>query len=539
MSTLQLPPTFQADPDTGEPWLGYIRVSTWREEKISPELQRTAIEQWAARTGRRIVDWIVDLDATGRNFKRKIMRGIERVEGKEARGIAVWKYSRFGRDRTGNAINLARLENVGGRLESATEQIDASTAIGRFQRGMILEFAAFESDRAGEQWKETHDHRRGVGLPATGRRRFGYIWHQRYNAATGTLQKEWYEPDSKIEKHVEQLYKRKIGYGERPKQGFAPLAAYLNDLGYKTNRGNAWTANSVERYMDTGFAAGMLRLHAPDCQCGEIQKCYNYIYVDGAHDGIIDLEVWEMYQAHRKETKATAPRARNPIYPLTGLLRHDECRRCLAHITGGVRGREERGYGVRCNHAAQTRKSECKGVRATRARAEKEVRKWLAREVAGDIDDQPVTHIERTDIAEQRAAAARERTRLLAELDKLSAGLARLQADRAVNPDDYPQGVYEQARDRIKAQQQVAQTALDRCVETEATPYREDYAVLIVGLLDEWDTLLAAEKNNLLKQVLRRVVVIRVEREGKRPTARFEFHPVWKPDPWADVLPTE
>lgn len=537
MSNLNLPATFQAEPDDGDPWIGYIRVSTWKEEKISPELQKAAILDWARRTGRQIIDWVIDLDATGRNFKRKIMKAIERVEGREARGIAVWKYSRFGRDRTGNAINLARLESIGGRLESATEQIDATTAIGRFQRGMILEFSAFESDRAGEQWKETHDHRRSIGLPATGRQRFGYVWHPRYDRMTGKLQKEWYEADPKLSPHIERLYYRKIGYQGAPRDGFAPLGAWLNLRGYLTNRGNPWTANSVQRFMDTGFAAGLLRLHAPDCGCRQISKCRNYIYVDGAHDGIITPEVWEMYQDHREETKTTPPRARNPVYPLSGLLRCNGCRHCLAHIRGGTTGKTVNGYAVRCNHQAQTQGTGCNGVRATRARAEEAVRDFLAREVARGVDNAPPTAPERTDIAAERAAATRERARLAAELEKLTAGLARLQADRAVNPDDYGPGVYEAARDRIKQQHATAQAALERCTELETTPVREDYTVLVVGLLDEWETLLHSEKNGLLKQVLRRVVGHRVERDGKRPTARFEMHPVWEPDPWAEPIP--
>src|SRR5690606_40458984 len=67
----------------------------------------------------------------------------------------------------------------GGELVSATEEVDAKTAVGRFTRGMLLEIAAFESDRAGEQWKETHELRRNLGLPATGGKRFGYRWHPR------------------------------------------------------------------------------------------------------------------------------------------------------------------------------------------------------------------------------------------------------------------------------------------------------------------------------------------------------------------------
>ncbi|MEU3218613.1 recombinase family protein [Streptomyces sp. NPDC006971] len=56
------------------PYIGYVRVSTWKEEKISPELQREAITRWARDVGARIIDWVEDLDESGRHFRRKITR---------------------------------------------------------------------------------------------------------------------------------------------------------------------------------------------------------------------------------------------------------------------------------------------------------------------------------------------------------------------------------------------------------------------------------------------------------------------------------
>src|ERR1700678_4287215 len=88
------------------PAIGYIRVSMMREEAISPETQQASIEDAAARRGYRIAGWVTDLDATGRNFQRRIMGAIERAEQGPARVILVWKYSRFGRNRTGVAVNL-------------------------------------------------------------------------------------------------------------------------------------------------------------------------------------------------------------------------------------------------------------------------------------------------------------------------------------------------------------------------------------------------------------------------------------------------
>ncbi|MEB0303633.1 hypothetical protein, partial [Mucilaginibacter sp. 5C4] len=54
--------------------------------------------------------------------------------------------------------------------------IDTTNSSGRFARGILAELAAFESERAGEQWQETHRRRWRNGLPHSGRPRFGYTY---------------------------------------------------------------------------------------------------------------------------------------------------------------------------------------------------------------------------------------------------------------------------------------------------------------------------------------------------------------------------
>lgn len=461
------------------------------------------------------------------------MGAIERVERGEARGIAVWRYSRFGRNRTGNAVNLARLEQVGGQLESATEPVDASTAIGEFQREMIFAFGNFESNRAAEQWKETHDHRRDtLQLPATGRRRFGYIWHRRYDPITETLQKERYElsGDDGAAEALYEAYERKVD-GD----AFATVAAWLNLGGYRTVRGYLWDDSSLRKYMDSGFPAGLLRVHERTCKCGALWKCPNYQLKPGAQPSIFadGDDLWERYKKHREQIKSLAPRARTATYAHSGLMRHGDCRQGMAATQSKSRKHGTiNGYGYRCSFNNRTGGTGCKGGQITRERVEQETLKWLAREVAEGVDAAPATPQQRRDVAKERAHATRERARLTAELDKLQAGLARLQADRAVNPDDYQDGAYEAARDRIKRQRATAEAALAKVADIEATPDITDYEPLIVGLLDEWETLEVGERSGILRQLLRRVAVYRVEQEGKvRAASRIEWHPVWEPDP--------
>ncbi|MCX4824212.1 recombinase family protein [Streptomyces sp. NBC_01142] len=530
MTQLDIPATFRGSPtdEDGEPWLAYIRVSTWKEEKISPELQRDAITQWARRTGRRIVGWVEDLDVSGRHFKRKIMRCIERVEGGEARGVAVWRYSRFGRDRTGNAINLARLQQAGGELESATEPVDASTAIGRFQRGMILEFSAFESDRAGEQWRETHDHRRyKLQLPAQGRKRFGYAWHRRYDHATGKLQKEKYEPEEITGPVVADLYRTYVeGFG------FSALCGRLNRAGHRTTQGSLWSTETLTRYMDSGFAAGLLTVHNPECRCRKTDgSCKSHVYIQGSQEELIDFDLWQAYQQRRKEVKETAPRSRTGIYELTGLCKCAGCHLGTSLNTARRDGANVPGFAYRCSRRAKSGAMACDGVLIERSAVEEEILAWLKREAAQGIDNAPPAEITpERNLANEQAANMAARARAQAEVDKQRQALARLRAEHAANPDDFGPGEYEEAADLVRKRRAEAQQLLDSIPEVEPLPERAEFVPLVVGTVKEWPTLDTRERNMILRKLIRRVALIR----NGPGTENHEIavHPMWELDPW-------
>lgn len=517
----------------GDPYIGYVRVSTWREEKISPDIQKASIMEWARRHGRRIVAWVVDLDATGRNFQRKIMGAIERVERREAKGIAVWRYSRFGRDRVGNAINLARLEAIGGRLESATEPVDATTAIGRFQRGMILEFGAFESDRTGEQWKEVHEHRLAALLPSGGRPRFGYVWFPRRvpdpDAPGGwRLQEERYEVDPKTAPHVASCYAQYIAG-----TGAKELIRQLNAAGLRTMRGGLWRQDSLLRYLDSGFAAGYLRVR-DDCDCPKAagkgyKSCGHWRYFRGAHDPIIaygtDLdpdELWQEYRARRASVARTPIRARAATHALTSLVR---CQRCRGANSGHGNGNGDVNW--RC--ARHDQSGDCEGTSGTGSELERIVLEKL-QEVADDIDALPATE---EDAPALEPSVEQELAALRLEHEQAQDALSRLITDYARNPHRYPADAYDKAcasleADRDKIAAQIAELGggdqLD--AEEDKPPTREEVRPLIVGMLPEWKTFTTVQRNLILKQIIR---CVRVYPRPSRYETRADVLFVWDP----------
>ncbi|MGW0134867.1 recombinase family protein [Streptomyces sp. NPDC003299] len=537
--------TFKSDAveDALTPYIGYVRVSTWKEEKISPELQRDAILRWARDVGARIVDWVEDLDESGRHFKRKITRCIERVEGGEARGVACWRYSRFGRDRAGNAYWLARLESAGGQLESATERIDATTAVGRFQRGMILEFGAYESDRAGEQWRETHEHRKyKQGLPAQGRKRAGYIWHRRRvpdpSAPDGfRLQKERYEIDPEYGPVIADLYRQYVAG-----TGFSALCGQLNAAGWRTTQGALWHPETLRRYMDSGFPAGLLSVHDPDCRCGKTDgTCKVHVYIQGAHEELIDWDLWEAYQERRRIVRATVPRSRAGLYMLSGLTKCGQCRMGTSLNTrrDSTGGRNITGFAYRCSARAKAGALACEGVYVVRERVEREVFEWLKREAAAGINAAPSAPAEdlAARAAREQADIARARVRAQAEVDRQRQALARLRADYNANPDDYGPGEYEDAVAAIRAKRQEAEQILAELPEqVETLPDRAEYVPLVLDVVDAWGAMTTAEQNGILRKLLRRVALVR--HGNSSASCEVQIHPVWEPDPWA-LAPAE
>lgn len=506
------------------PVIGYARVSTWREEAISVDIQQNVVEEAAARRGRYVAEWIIDPDDTGRNFKRKVMQAIEIVEdpARPERELWAWKFSRFGRNRYGCAINLARIETVGGELVSATEDVDAKTAVGRFTRGMLMEIAAFESDRAGEQWKETHELRRSLGLPATGGKRFGYMWHPRRipDGQGGiTLQDEWYEvSERQAEVSLEALQRYNKG-----KTGFGNVARWWNDLGFLNTRGAPWQDQTVRWYFDSGFAAGLLIVHKPDTGCAEPGRCQkreHYDYRPAEHEGIWSGEEWDAYQDRREARRITPARALNPVYPLAGLIRCGICQSNTPKRAAATphQCKGEPGYAYRCGPRARgVVKHESVWIR--RVLVEGEVFSWLHR-VRDEIDAivsgrivLPKPKI-KPDNKKKRKVIEGKIAKLTAALDRATIGFTM---------GDIPRDSYLRTREKLSTDRTAAQQDLDALGpdKPEEPPSPVPHRETVLGLIKEWDTIDVASKRLILASLIRRVEIW--------PEEKIVIVPVWAP----------
>jgi site-specific DNA recombinase len=518
------------------PAIGYIRVSMMHEEAISPDLQRAAIAEWARRRGRRIIDWIEDLDKTGRDFQRQIMKQIERIEAREAREIAVWKYSRFGRSRHGCAVNLARIEAAGGRLESATEEVDAKTAVGKLTRGMLMEIAAFESDRAGEQWGEARAHRLAAGLHDVGRAKFGYVRLGRADdpERPGRTRRdlkdplgERYEADPATGPVLAEMYLIHTAGGDGWQ--FASIAQRLNLAEIFNTYGRPWSWDTVRDVLDSGFGAGYLRVHDPRCdECGSPSRCRNKIYLPGAHEPVISEAQWRAYLARRATVTAWPPRARRAVYRLTGLVRCGHCGSKMGVLKAdGKRNRRSR---LRCSR--WTRYHDCPGGgrKVPYPVAVKAVRDWLTAE--GITLDDPAAAVS------SAATAARATVEQLAgELAKIDRQIARA-IRRELLEDDLPAEAWAETKAGLLADREPVAAAL-AAARQRAAVSPADMAVAVRSLLEGWDVLPPERVRDTLAELIHAVVVWREDADGE-PVYRARVFPAWEPGwagPGSDGIP--
>jgi DNA invertase Pin-like site-specific DNA recombinase len=460
------------------------------EQLLSPDLQLASIERDAPRRGWKIVDVVEAVDQSGSQrhsaWWPTLDRQIERVESGAVDGIVAWKYSRFARSRIRWAIAVDRIESAGGILESATEELDATTSAGRFQRGVLAEVNAFQAEQIGESWKETHANRLARGLPTSGRPRFGYT----YARETG------FTPDPITGPVLAETYRRYVA-GE----GFHLLVRWLASTGtrpvdYGHGSKGEWSVTTLRRVLDSGFGAGLLNKHDPECRRKHAStgKCRNRIFLPGAHEPVIDEATWRKYRSARAERgRPQAARSERSPYLLTGQIY------CMFDIDGepcnghmSYRADGPKGPMVFCQDATARLKHRSVAARAHFIEADVMAEMQA---LAADVE-----------AAVARAAAAQaDRSQELAMLDgQVAAALADLDRQtRRFMSDLIPEELWPDMKTELEATLANLRRKRDRLQSID----RDVPEVIAAEALEDWDTWPIEHQRAVLRRLFDRVEV--------------------------------
>ncbi|ROO89570.1 DNA invertase Pin-like site-specific DNA recombinase [Actinocorallia herbida] len=468
---------------TDEPTIAvaYTRVSTKREDMLSPELQAHEQDTYAARHGIPIVERVEDLDLSGREFaRRSVDHIVAGIRDGRWNTVLLWKWSRWGRNLLQSRLYLAEVEAAGGRVIAVTEDFDTTTSAGKFSRDQMLMIAELQSNQISDSWKEAHARRRRLGLPHTTAPRFGYL----YSKADG------YTPDPVTAPVLRSCYERYMA-GE----GMRRLALDLNANGHRSTRGNLFSPTSIARVMDNGFAAGLIRERSepPAAANNKNTMAAFDIWRPGSHDPLIPLDLWESYRAKRQETALKAPRLRVPAHTLSGLV---VCRQCQKTMISARNG--ERNYHVWRCLAAQTNRT-CPGAVASNRRLESLVRSWVLTQAKGGdtieadtkralASQQAITNLKSAEAEIHRLKTKRKR-------------LLSLYTDGLVDKSDYQDE--KSAIDEALTTAESAAALAKSTARTSATAYRP----IFTTLANLWDNATPPERRELLSKVITRIEV--------------------------------
>lgn len=455
---------------------------------VSPEVQRVAISDYCTARGYSIVDWLEGLDESGSRTRSawwaRLDQGVEMVEAGAVDVVVVWKFSRTARHRLKWAVALDRVESAGGRLESATEQVDTTTSTGRFTRGMLAELNAFEAERIGEVWRSVHENRVRDGKPPTGKPKWGYAYDS---------EQKLHIPDEVNGPVLADLYRRYVA-GESVYQ----LVRWLNAHGHRTLNDGLWSDRSLRRVLDSGFASGRFMY------LGQLHR--------GVHEPLIDDDLWQAYLDARKTRRARPARSERSQYLLSGLVR---CVRCEGSMVAGQYGRR-REPKYRCSTGKEQGPDACVGGYVLASYVEAEVLAWL-RDLAGEVESARLAAL----AADTRRVATRsEVERLAREVARVDEALQRLLVQRAESP-DLPGSVFEAAIDELSTRRAGLVAALEEAQRVERGSV-SDPAAVARGLLESWDTRPVEHRREVLRSLVARVDVL-----TGRPRASVDVVPTW------------
>lgn len=458
----------------------YLRQSTYREESISLELQEQAGRDYCARMGYDVVAVEADPGISGRTWKRPaVQRVMGMLENGGADVVVLWRWSRLSRNRRDWAVAADRADLAGCTIESATEPNDA-TAAGRFARGVMTELAAFESERIGEQWKETHDRRRRLGLPADGGPRYGY----------DKMPDGSYQPNSIEGPLLAEMYRRYL-HGE----GFTRIVQWLNQSGHPTKKGSRWSRVVVTHLLDAGFGAGKI-IQRPTQGDKRDWRIREATFHQGAHTPVITADQWDAYVARRLDAPAAAAVV-EPKYVLTGIVFCDDCGAPM-HV--GNQGLKD----YKCSRATQLR--DVPGMYMTRALVEQRVQEWVS-DLAADVDRRAELLAKRR---ERRVVQLDNVATLDRKITDLRTRLGRITVRWSSG--GMPDAAYDAAVAQLDADLAALVERRRRAAPTDRVEV--DPQKIAGDLAADWDDLSVIARRNMLRALIYQVRIQKPTRQG-------------------------
>lgn len=354
----------------------YARFSSDNQRDESIDAQLRAINEYADKNNIKIVNQFIDRAKSATSDKRPEFQNMIKFCEADTTGISmviVHKLDRFSRDKYDSAMYKQKLKVKGIRVVSVLENLDNSP------ESLILEsviegMAQYYSANLAREVAKGQKENALKALHNGGDAPLGYdvAFDKTYLVN---------EEEAQAVKIIFDMYVNGYSYSN--------IIDKLNELGYKTKRGNKFGKNSLhgilsnEKYTGVYVFNKTQRKGVNGKRNGHKQKSDDEIIkVEGGMPQIIDREVFlQAQEMMQKRKKAPGSHKATTLYLLTGLIRCGEC----GHAMQGNRRKDKYGndyISYRCGCRKQKR--DCKNKEIKRDYLEEFVLTELEKHVLND-----------------------------------------------------------------------------------------------------------------------------------------------------------
>lgn len=264
----------------------YIRVSTDKQEELSPDAQKRLVTDYCTKNNLNIVDEHIFMEngISGKKADNRpeFMRMIAMAKSKEHPFdiILVWKFSRFARNQEESIVYKAMLKKNHIDVVSVSEPI-IDGPFGSLIERIIEWMDEYYSIRlSGEVLRGMTEKALRGGYQS--RPPVGYI----SNKLTGIP--EIKEPEADF---VRMVYNKFLN-GE----SYLEIAREVNALGFRTTKGGVWEQRSIKYMLENPFYYGMIRWNRQNREAHSIKDKSEWIISKGRHEPLITEEIWRNTQ---------------------------------------------------------------------------------------------------------------------------------------------------------------------------------------------------------------------------------------------------
>lgn len=304
----------------------YCRVSTTEqaEEGYSIGEQERLLIEYCDKQGYEVYKTYADKGISGKDIKHRpaMQSMLEDATQKRFDMVISWKINRISR-KLADAIKIVDLlETYGITYLSYSEPFETNTPAGRMQFQMMALIGEFERSTIAQNVKMGMCAKARSGEWCGGIAPLGYKWIPMEGTENSARKKSMLAIDEKEAETVRLIYEL---YASG--KGYKAIVNKINKEGYKTKLGNEFSVAQLRTILTNPVYIGKVRFNVRRDWNEKRRHNINPdpIIVDGIHEPILNIELWNRVQAMISQKSGKPSRIYDGEYPLTGILRCPEC----------------------------------------------------------------------------------------------------------------------------------------------------------------------------------------------------------------------